>query len=573
MLRFPTIFFLVAAWALPAWAGAGHDHGAGHSGAPSSPIEVPRLESVGTDLELVAVVVDGVLVIYLDESATNTPIEDAAIEVSGDDVPTAAAKQTGEGTYALDADWVSGTGTKALTFVITAGDNIELLNGTLELKGPDEHTAPHRNSLFAQPLLWIISGIAALVGFLLAFAFRPISPGPADERDEAAARSRPKLDVVASQKHAAHVVFLAVAVASLLPAVAFAGAGHDHGPGGHNNPSDAGGYVPRKLPEGDVFLPKPAQRLLNVRTTVDEATKTQASEELIGTVIADPASEGRVQAPMDGEIELAEAGVAFVGERVKAGDILGYLAPSMPVYERGYLEQLAAEVDGKLRIAEQRLKRLQGVRGNFVAQRDIDDTLTELAALREQKRVLEPKSGQRIALKAPVDGIISVANIRAGQVVNARDTLFEIVDPERLWIEAIGVSGRDYNDVTVAHAVLRQGQSFPIKHVGSAPALRHQARPLFFEVTAPDEALAIGTKVRVVLRTGAAVNGIVLPETAVVRGTNGLAQIWVKVGAEQFQPRAVTTEPVGGAEVLVTAGLESGSRVVVSGSEFVNQVR
>mgnify|MGYP001814966019 CR=1 FL=1 len=504
MLRFLTIFVLVVTlWAHPSWAGAGHDHGPGAGRAPNSPAEVPRLESVGNDLEMVAVVIDGALVIYLDESATNTPVEDATIEVSGDDIPTAAAKQTGQGTYSLDSEWVSGTGTKALTFIITAGDNIELLNGTLELKAPDEHSAPHGESLLAQPMFWIVAVIAAILGFLFAFAVRPAAPPPADEGDEAAARSRPKLDVVASQKHAAHIVFLAVAIASLAPAAAFAGGGHDHGPGGHDSPSDSGGYVPHKLPDGDVFLPKPSQRLLNVRTTVAEATKTQTSEELIGTVIADPASEGRVQAPMDGEIELAAAGVAFVGEHVKAGDVLGYLAPSMPVYERGYLEQLAAEVDGKMRIAEQRLKRLQGVRGNFVAQRDIDDTLTELAALREQKRVLEPKSAQRLALKAPVDGIISVANIRAGQVVNARDTLFEIVDPKRLWIEAIGFSGRDYNDVTAAHAVLRRGESFPIKHVGSSPALRHQARPLFFEVTSPDAALAIGTKVRLVIQSGA----------------------------------------------------------------------
>jgi cobalt-zinc-cadmium efflux system membrane fusion protein len=75
------------------------------------------------------------------------------------------------------------------------------------------------------------------------------------------------------------------------------------------------------------------------------------------------------------------------------------------------------------------------------------------------------------------------------------------------------------------------------------------------------------------VQTGAPVNGIVLPEAAVVRGANGLEQIWVKVGAEQFQSKAVKTEPLGGTEVLVTAGLETGNRVVVSGSEFVNQVR
>lgn len=63
---------------------------------------------------------------------------------------------------------------------------------------------------------------------------------------------------------------------------------------------------------------------------------------------------------------------------------------------------------------------------------------------------------------------------------------------------------------------LRQGQSFPIKHAGSAPGLRH-----LFDVTAPDVALAVGARVRVVEQTGAPVGGIVLPGAAVVRVKNG----------------------------------------------------
>lgn len=572
MYRLSIMFILIAALAKPAWAGPGHDHGAPHDAAPNSSMTVPRLESVGADLELVAVVIDDALVIYLDESATNAPVNDASIEVSGDEIEPLVAKQTDNGTYLLDAGWLSDSGTKALTFVVTAGERIELLNGILDLGTSEDHNTAQSKSLLARPMLWVLAGIAALIGFLLGFAFRPVAPPSERVEDELVKRPRPKLDVISSKKHSAYLILVA-ALATTISTVAAAGPGHDHGPGGHDEPAGAESYIPHKLSNGDVFLPKPSQRLLNVRTTVAKETKTQTGEELIGTVIADPASEGRVQAPMDGEIELAGAGVAFVGERVKAGDVLAYLAPTMPVYERGYLEQLTAEVGGKLRIAEQRLKRLQGVRGNFVAQKEIEDTLAELAALRERKRVLEPKSGQRIALKAPVNGIISTANVRVGQVVDARDALFEIVDPERLWIEAIGVSGRDYGDISTANAVLGQGQTFPINYVSSAPALRHQARPLFFEVVSPDMALAIGTKVRVVAQTGSPISGIVLPETAVVRGTNGLEQVWIKVGAEQFQPKPVRTEPLGGAEVLVMAGLEIGSRVVVSGSEFINQVR
>jgi len=534
------------------------------------------MESIGAELELVAVVKDQKLIIYLDKADTNEPVVNATIEVSADDAPPLVAEPVGAGTYSLNAKWINGTGTKALTFVVSSGDTVELLNGTLDLTvnvGADEHGAAQSSSLSASPTFWFFAFLASVLGFLLAFAFRPVGPPAERAEDGEAPRRRPKLDVVGGKKGAAHVALLIVVFASMASPAAAGGAGHDHGPQGHDEPAAAGGYVPRKLPEGDVFLPKPSQRLLMVRTDVAAATKVQAGEELIGTVIADPASEGRVQAPMDGEIELAGAGVAFVGEEVKAGDLLALLVPAMPVYERGYLEQLTAEVDGKLRIAEQRLRRLQGVSSGFVAERDIEDTLAELVALRERKRVLEPKSGQKIALKAPVDGIISVANVRAGQVVNGRDTLFEIVDPKRLWIEAIGIAGQDYGDVAEAYAVLGDGQSFPIQYVGSAPSLRHQARPLFFKVVAPDAALAIGTRVQVIVQKGSPVEGVVLPESAVVRGANGLAQVWVKVGPERFKPKTVRTEPLGGAKILVTAGLGTGSRVVISGAEFINQVR
>ena len=49
---------------------------------------------------------------------------------------------------------------------------------------------------------------------------------------------------------------------------AFAGDGHDHGDEGS---APVGGNGPRRLPDGSVFLPKPAQRQIGVRTLVDLA--------------------------------------------------------------------------------------------------------------------------------------------------------------------------------------------------------------------------------------------------------------------------------------------------------------
>ena len=557
----------------PAWAGPGHDHGVEHADGAMSAPTVPRLESAGGTLELVAFVEGQKLTIYLDDLHTNEQIEGAKIEVTEGDLAPAVAEPNADGTYLLNADWLTEPGTKTLTFLVTAGDQIVLLNGTLDI--PEQGgTVPHEeaSTSLLEPTTWLIAGAAALLGFLFAFAFRLGSQK--SMQGARAGGTRVRTDIMGRRARAAAetvLIFslLITAVSSI--SVASGGPDHDHGEG--NSRVEADGNAPVKMPNGTVFLPKPSQRLLKVRTAVASSSAVPIGSELRGIVIAEPASEGRVQAPMDGAVEFSNDSVPFIGEEVEVGDVLGSLTPAMPVYERGYLEQLTAEVDGKLQIAEQRLRRLKGVSNAFVAQKDIEDTLAELAALREQKRVLEPKSAQKIELKAPVSGIISVSNVRAGQVVNARDTLFEIVNPNRLWVEAVGVAGQDYSTIAGAHAIHDEGQSLPIRLVGSAPSLRHHTRPLFFEFEAPEPALAIGARVRVLIQTGSPVAGIVLPEAAIVRNTNGLAQTWVKVGAEQFKPQTVTTEPIGGGKVLVTAGLQEGSRVVVNGAELINQVR
>jgi RND family efflux transporter MFP subunit len=294
---------------------------------------------------------------------------------------------------------------------------------------------------------------------------------------------------------------------------------------------------------------------------------------LIGKVIPDPSSAGQVQAPMDGEIELAERGISYVGQRVTAGEVLATLAPSMPVYERGTLAQVTADVEGKLRIAEQKLARLTRISGDYIPQREIDDTKTEIESLRQQKRVLEPKNVERMELKAPVSGIISVANVRAGQVVSARDTLFEIVDPAKLWVEAIGADRHGDGEIASAHAIDTQGHSFKLTYIGRAPALRQQSLPLLFGLDETHGNLSIGSTVRVVAARKSAVRGIVLPEAAVVRGSNGMPQVWSKVSAERFAPIPVRTTSLDGSRVLVLSGLPEGSRVVVEGAELINQIR
>lgn len=547
------------------------DHGAA---PPAQTTTLPRLEAEGYEVELVAVAEGHTLTIYLDRSDTNAPIGGAAVEVAGEGIAPAKAEPGDDGTYVIEADWIHEPATYALTFTVLGDGIADLLAGRLVIPEPEVEEQGHAFSwqdVLARPEAWIGAALVALAGFFLAFAFRPVRLPPDAPPQSGEVGETPAVAAHGVRRHAAEAVLLAVVLAASLPETGRAHEGHDHGPPAA--PAEAGGSAPVRLPTGEVYLPKPTQRLLHVRTVPAAVEKVTPATQLIGMVVANPSSEGRVQAPMEGQIELAEGGVSFVGKKVAAGEVLALLSPAMPVYDRGALHQLTAEVEGKLRIAEQKLTRLKGISGDYIPQRELDDTETEIESLLAQKRALEPRVGERLEMTAPVSGVISVANVRAGQVVSARDTLFEIVDPERLWIEAIAVAGADETTVEAATALDGEGHAIPLTYIGRAPSLRQQSLPLLFQVEDPHPSLTIGVAVKVLVQGGAPVEGMVVPSGAVVRAPNGLPQVWVKAGPERFSPRPVRTRPFDGDRVLVTAGLAAGDRVVVEGAELINQVR
>ena len=163
--------------------------------------------------------------------------------------------------------------------------------------------------------------------------------------------------------------------------------------------------------------------------------------------------------------------------------------------------------------------------------------------------------------------------MRAGQVVSARDSLFEIVDPAKLWIEGIGSDAHGDGDIVVAEATDTEGHRIKLEYNGRSPTLRQQARPFLFRVSDSHSGLAIGARVRVIVQTDGRAKGIIVPDSAVVKGTNGLAQVWVKTSPERFRAHPVRTAQLDSARTLILAGVENGDRIVVGAAELINQIR
>jgi cobalt-zinc-cadmium efflux system membrane fusion protein len=113
-----------------------------------------------------------------------------------------------------------------------------------------------------------------------------------------------------------------------------------------------------------------------------------------------------------------------------------------------------------------------------------------------------------------------------------------------------------------------------VSYRGSGFADRSQSIPVHFAIDGGDlSGLRAGQFVSVMVRTEAERPGIAIPRSALVRSSNGQDIVFEHVAAEIFAARAVRTAPLDGERVLVSAGLETGKRIVTQAAELLDHVR
>ncbi len=365
----------------------------------------------------------------------------------------------------------------------------------------------------------------------------------------------------------AHLIISSLLLA-LATTTAIAGEGHDHG----DAPAATNSNGPQRLPDGSVFLPKPAQRQLGLRTTVAEAGELPRTIELNGKVVMDPNAGGRVQAVVPGRIEPGPRGLPNAGQTVHKGEVLAYVVPSAAPIERSNQAAQLAELRAARELADKRTARLKDL-ADTVPRKEIEAAESEAASLSQRIAALSGGLNHRDTLVAPVSGVIASTSVVAGQVVDARELVFEIVDPKRLRIEALAFDTAVAADV--AGATLAVGEErVKLSFLGAARSLREQALPLSFGAEgAALSKLALGQPVRVFVQTRSQVKGIAVPAASLLKNPANQTIVWVKTAPERFEARTVSTEPLDGVNVAVTSGLQAGDRVATQGATLINQVR
>lgn len=353
----------------------------------------------------------------------------------------------------------------------------------------------------------------------------------------------------------------------LLP-TAYAGEGHDHG----DAAPTANSIGPKRLPDGSVFLPKPAQHQMLLRSSAAVEAQLPRSTELAGKVIMDANAGGKVQAMQAGRVEAVGMGLPVLGQAVKKGQVLAYVASSVSALERANQAAQVAELSSNQATLEKRLTRLQAL-SDTVPRKDIEAVEGELLSIKARSGALKGALSAREALVAPVGGVIALSNVVLGQVVDAKEVLFEIVDPTRLKIEALAYDTQLIGNIASA-STAHNGTAVALSYAGAAASLRDQVLPIQFKALNIGLAkFSVGQAVNVTVQHRTTIKGFALTSAAVVKNPSNQSAVWVKTAPERFELRTVITEPLDATRIAVTSGLKTGDRVVVQAANLLNQIR
>jgi cobalt-zinc-cadmium efflux system membrane fusion protein len=544
---------LCSAPALPAAAHEGDDHGAP---ALTATPGLPRLAAKSELYELVAVLNGDHLTIYLDKVEDNAPVTGANISVRIEGEPV-AAEATANDTYVVASKLFGGRAPVELIFDIKSPLGDDLLIGTLPL--PQTASAPSPTRWYERLSAALRHGVqdhlilmvlSLLVGTGLGIVLRARRP-----------TIRPAL----------------IPVTIMLAVTATRHSAHAHEGQDHADTAMAAGGVgdtAHRLPDGKLFLPKPMQRILDIRTVIAKTEMAPKTVVLVGRVITNPSRSGLVQSINGGRVNAPNGGLPRIGQAVVKGQVLAEIERVLQQSERTTISERSGEIEQLIAVTEARLKRLRllAERG-VVLQSLVVEAEIELEGLRRRREVIRETRIEPEVLRAPIDGVIASSRVISGQVVQGQDVLFQVIDPTTLWIEAYSYGDVDPATFTQATAIGASGAAMRLAFRGWSRTLQQHATVVQFEIADPPASIRVGQPVTVTAQQADTAAGMIVSRDALVRGGNGETIVWRHVAPEQFEPRPVRTEPFDATRVVIVAGAEDGDRIVVRGAELINQIR
>ena len=332
-----------------------------------------------------------------------------------------------------------------------------------------------------------------------------------------------------------------------------------------------------------VKLTAEAVKRLGIETATVQTESAAATRSLGGEVTVPEGRMVTVTAPVAGTVSAVSA--VPPGARVTRGARLMILAPlasserDQSIEARRAVDAAQAEADtARRRVArlEQLLKEgaasvrsVEEARGQLqIAEAAINAARERLSAM--QKGPVGPQG--EIVITAPLDGVVQSMSVASGQTVASAAPLVQIAQVNTLWVRVPVFAGdADQIDTAQPASVTRLGGArapllakrvtAPLKADPAAASI-----DLYYEIPAAGAALRPGERVMAELPLKSTVQGLVVPEAALLYDIHGDAWVYEDLGAHAYARRRVQVARHSGTRAVIARGLTAGQKVVTAGA-------
>lgn len=484
---------------------------------------------------------EGILRLFISNYDTNRPVDSASLQLSvaGNENIKLQARRLDNGIYE-----VRGTFPEKLNYNITININSPLGADLLLFKDvavgkelPSQTTEETDHKHWYQSG-WFYGTIGLLSGSLLMFLFM--------------------------KKRNRKITSALLLILCLVPSAGYykvnAHEGHDEASGKAGSLSSA------------FVVEKESQFLFDIVTERISVDNLNQSIQVLGTVVPSPQGRAVIQTPQTGKIVSLRVNV---GQRVSAGQVLAVVEQQVDAGTQIDILTQRNTVDAEYNAAKAQYERLKSIE-DIVARKDITEARARYETATKNKKLFDANANQNmgstkmITLKAPISGIVGTFNYSIGAVLNSGETLFDITNLDKVYVEAQVFSSnadqvKDLQKVTASSTNSSDTTQYVLRPLSSAQTVseENQAQRLVFEIVRPNGQFRIGENINVRLFAKNILRQVVVPASAVT-DVSGKPAVFIKHKAEQYSISYVSRGESNNQRVSILKGVEEGERVVTS---------
>lgn len=480
---------------------------------------------------------ESVLTLFLSDAATNRAIDSATITIRILNQPklSFSIARVDTGVYQLKGAFPA-NGIYDLQVSIKGPNGADLLQvGKVEIgkKLITPEIIPHPH-WYDSPWLWAITGI--LLGLLIMYFLM---------------RNR-------NRKIATTTIVIALLIPTAAMNPSAAHEGEDHGGGAAKSSGLSNSFI----------VEKESQFLFDIITQKTGSGNFYQSTEILGTVAAAPQGRAVIQTPQTGKIVSLRV---TPGQTVGKGQVLATIEQQVDAGTQIDIISQRNTLNAEVRAAKVQYDRLKSIE-DIAAKKDVTEAKARYEAAVQNLQLFNANVGRNmastkmVALTSPISGVIGTFNYAIGAVVNSGETLFEVTNLNKIYVEA-QVFASEMDEINKTNRFIAFSNfdtvTYALRMVSTAQAVNeeNQSQRVIFEILNPQGKFKIGENVRVLRYGSNRIEQLVIP-TASIIDVNGKPAVFIKDKAEQYSISFIQKGESNAIYTVINKGVEGGERVV-----------